>query len=42
MTKGGAFKIERGWIAGQAVRQAVDMVRAVGAKVEIVSAYEPV
>lgn len=28
--------------AGQAVRQAVDLARAVGAKVEIVSAYEPV
>jgi nucleotide-binding universal stress UspA family protein len=28
--------------AGQAVRQAVDLAGAVGAKVEIVSAYEPV
>ena len=28
--------------AGQAVRQAVDLARAVGAKVELVSAYEPV
>jgi nucleotide-binding universal stress UspA family protein len=28
--------------ASQAVRQAVDLARAVGAKLEIVSAYEPV
>jgi len=28
--------------AGQAVRQAVDLARAVGAKIELVSAYEPV
>src|ERR1700683_649135 len=28
--------------ANQAVRQAVDLARAVGAKVELVSAYEPV
>jgi nucleotide-binding universal stress UspA family protein len=28
--------------AGQAVRQAVDLARAVGAKIEFVSAYEPV
>ncbi len=28
--------------AGQAVRQAVDLARAIGAKVELVSAYEPV
>ena len=28
--------------AGQAVRQAVDLAKAVGAKIELVSAYEPV
>ncbi len=28
--------------AGQAVRQAVDLARSVGAKIELVSAYEPV
>jgi nucleotide-binding universal stress UspA family protein len=28
--------------AGQAVRQAIDLARAVGAKLELVSAYEPV
>jgi len=28
--------------AGQAVRQATDLARAVGAKIELVSAYEPV
>ncbi|HEX4115597.1 MAG TPA: universal stress protein [Solirubrobacteraceae bacterium] len=28
--------------AGQAVRQAVDLAKAVGAKLELVSAYEPV
>ncbi len=28
--------------AGQAVHQAVDLARAVGAKIELVSAYEPV
>jgi nucleotide-binding universal stress UspA family protein len=28
--------------ANQAVRQAVDVARAVGAKLELVSAYEPV
>jgi nucleotide-binding universal stress UspA family protein len=28
--------------AGQAVRQAVDLARAVGAKIDLVSAYEPV
>ncbi len=28
--------------ANQAVRQAVDLTRAVGAKLELVSAYEPV
>ena len=28
--------------ATQAVRQAVDLARAVGAKIELVSAYEPV